>query len=62
MTQKYACLALLFSACNSAWADHALQLPDSTVSAIKEQPSGLVFDQPIKTGSRLGPPAKPRPR
>lgn len=61
MTQKYACLALLFSACNSAWADHALQLPDSTVSAIKEQPSGLVFDQPIKTGSRLGLTARETP-
>ena len=61
MTQKYACLALLFSACNTAWADHALQLPDSTVSAIKEQPSGVVLDQPIKTGSRLGLTARETP-
>ncbi|MBD9484890.1 TonB-dependent receptor [Pseudomonas sp. PDM14] len=61
MTQKYACLALLFSACNTAWADHALQLPGSTVSAIKEQPSGLVLDQPIKTGSRLGLTARETP-
>lgn len=61
MTKTYACLALLFGACNSAWADHAIELPDSTVSAVKEQPSGLSLDQPIKTGSRLGLTARETP-
>ncbi|NBA98369.1 TonB-dependent siderophore receptor [Pseudomonas sp. R5(2019)] len=55
MTTRNTSLVLLFGACNFAWAqDATLNLPTSTINAVQEQPSGVLLDQPIKTGSRLG--------
>ncbi|WP_122315265.1 TonB-dependent siderophore receptor [Pseudomonas cichorii] len=55
-------LVLLISACNSVWAqDGTLELPGTSITAGREEPSGLILDQPIKTGSRLGLTARETP-
>ncbi|WP_150710549.1 TonB-dependent receptor [Pseudomonas fluorescens] len=53
---------LLVGACDLTWAEeNALNLPVTTISARLEQPSGVILDQPIKTGSRLGLTARETP-
>ncbi len=55
-------LVLMLGASHLAWADHTvLSLPTSTITAVQEQPSGVVLDTPIKTGSRLGLTARETP-
>ena len=55
-------LVLLISACNLAWAaESALELAPLTVEGSLEQPSGILLDEPIKTGSRLGLTARETP-
>lgn len=45
---------LMIGACNLAWADHgAANLPNTSIPSPQVQPSGLVLDQPTKTGVRL---------
>ncbi|MDZ7888502.1 MAG: TonB-dependent receptor [Pseudomonas sp.] len=55
-------LVLLISACNLAWADESsVELAPLTVEGALEQPSGILLDEPIKTGSRLGLTARETP-
>ncbi len=55
-------LVLLISACNLAWADeNSVELAPLTVEGALEQPSGILLDEPIKTGSRLGLTARETP-
>lgn len=62
MNTRITSLVLMIGACNLAWAEeNALNLPATTISARQEQPSGVILDQPIKTGSRLGLTARETP-
>jgi iron complex outermembrane receptor protein len=62
MNTRNTSLVLMIGACNLAWAEeNALNLPATTISARQEQPSGVILDQPIKTGSRLGLTARETP-
>lgn len=62
MKTRDTALVLLVGACNFAWAqDRAVELDALQVQAVKDQPSGLSLDQPIKTGSRLGLSARETP-
>lgn len=62
MNTRNTSLVLMIGACNLAWAEeNALDLPATTISARQEQPSGVILDQPIKTGSRLGLTARETP-
>lgn len=55
-------LVLLIGACNLAWADQSsVELAPLTVEGALEQPSGILLDEPIKTGSRLGLTARETP-
>lgn len=55
-------LVLLISACNLAWAEESsVELAPLTVEGALEQPSGILLDEPIKTGSRLGLTARETP-
>lgn len=55
-------LVLLISTCNLAWAaESSLELAPLTVEGSLEQPSGILLDEPIKTGSRLGLSARETP-
>lgn len=55
-------LVLLIGACNLAWADESsVELAPLTVEGALEQPSGILLDEPIKTGSRLGLTARETP-
>ncbi|WP_043310788.1 TonB-dependent siderophore receptor [Pseudomonas sp. ML96] len=62
MNKKNTALVLLFGACQSVWAaDQAVELETLTVNGNEEQPSGVLLDTPIKTGSRLGLTARETP-
>jgi len=61
MPIKTSSVVLLVGACNFAWADEPLELSPVAIDATVEKPSGLVLDQPIKTGSRLGLTARETP-
>ncbi|MGB4072334.1 TonB-dependent receptor [Pseudomonas sp.] len=62
MTIRNTALVLLLSPCNLAWANHApIELDALTIEGTLEKPSGVVLDQPIKTGSRLGLTARETP-
>ncbi len=61
MNSRNAAWVLLVGACNLAVADDAIELAPLTVEGLLEQPSGLVLDQPVKTGSRLGLTARETP-
>lgn len=62
MTIRTTGLVLLLGSSPLAWAAGTpLDLPTSTISATREQPSGVSLDQPIKTGSRLGLSARETP-
>ncbi|VXC22342.1 TonB-dependent siderophore receptor [Pseudomonas sp. 8AS] len=62
MTIRTTGLVLLLGSSPLAWAAGTpLDLPTSTISASAEAPSGVILDQPIKTGSRLGLSARETP-
>ncbi|WP_394561990.1 TonB-dependent receptor [Aquipseudomonas alcaligenes] len=62
MNKKNTALVLLFGACQSVWAaDQAVELDTLTVNGNEEQPSGVLLDTPIKSGSRLGLTARETP-
>lgn len=62
MSIRLTTLALLVGSAPCAWAQDSLNLPSSTVTAtVASAPSGLVLDEPIKTGSRLGLSARQTP-
>lgn len=62
MSLKYTSLVLLMSTSAIAWADHApLKLDALTIEGEQDRPSGLILDQPIRTGSRLGLTARETP-
>lgn len=62
MTIRTTGLVLLLGSSPLAWAASTpLDLPTSTISATSEPPSGVILDQPIKTGSRLGLTARETP-
>ena len=62
MNKTHTSLVLMMGACTPAWAEHAVfQLPTTTISALQEQPSGVILDQAVQTGSRLGLTARETP-
>jgi len=62
MSIRLTTLALLVGSAPCAWAQDSLNLPSSTVTAtVGSAPSGLVLDEPINTGSRLGLSARQTP-
>lgn len=62
MTIRTTGLVLLLGSSPLAWAAGTpLDLPTSTISASAEAPTGVILDQPIKTGSRLGLSARETP-
>lgn len=62
MSIRLTTLALLVGSAPCAWAQDSLNLPSSTVTATAgSAPSGLVLDEPINTGSRLGLSARQTP-
>ena len=62
MSIRLTTLVLLVGSAPCAWAQDSLNLPSSTVTATAgSAPSGLVLDEPINTGSRLGLSARQTP-
>ncbi|MDD2058585.1 TonB-dependent receptor [Pseudomonas sp. GD03860] len=62
MKNKFTTLALMIGASSPAWAEHDLfQLPATRITAAEAPLTGIVLDEAIQTGSRLGLTARQTP-